>query len=124
MLAEEPGTAFPAPDQIEAQTETDAEPGPDADVAGHVEPPVAIEAEAQPATLAEPEPEAVPGHEPAAFQPEPDGSVDPAERAAPVAAAAPRTVGRVIAEALRAAGVRYAFTVPGESFLGLLEGLV
>jgi len=35
----------------------------------------------------------------------------------------PRTVGRFIADALRAAGVRYAFTVPGESFLGLLEGL-
>ena len=34
-----------------------------------------------------------------------------------------RTVGRFIADALRAAGVRYAFTVPGESFLGLLEGL-
>jgi len=32
-------------------------------------------------------------------------------------------VGRLIADALRAAGVRYAFTVPGESFLGLLEGL-
>ena len=29
----------------------------------------------------------------------------------------------VIADALRAAGVRYAFTVPGESFLGLLDGL-
>ena len=36
---------------------------------------------------------------------------------------APRTVGRFIADALRAAGVRFAFTVPGESFLGLLEGL-
>jgi len=35
----------------------------------------------------------------------------------------PRTVGRFIADALRAAGVRFAFTVPGESFLGLLEGL-
>ena len=35
-----------------------------------------------------------------------------------------RTVALVIAEALRAAGVRYAFTVPGESFLGLLEALV
>lgn len=34
-----------------------------------------------------------------------------------------RTVGRYIADALRAVGVRYAFTVPGESFLGLLEGL-
>ncbi len=35
----------------------------------------------------------------------------------------PRTVGRFIADALRAAGVRYAFTVPGESFLGLLDAL-
>jgi acetolactate synthase-1/2/3 large subunit len=33
----------------------------------------------------------------------------------------PRTVGRFIADALRGAGVRYAFTVPGESFLGLLD---
>jgi acetolactate synthase-1/2/3 large subunit len=41
----------------------------------------------------------------------------------PADAPAPRTVGRLIAEALRSAGVRYAFTVPGESFLGLLEGL-
>src|SRR5262245_50544534 len=45
-----------------------------------------------------------------------------ASEAAPVEAG-PRTVGRFIADALRAAGVRYAFTVPGESFLGLLEGL-
>jgi acetolactate synthase I/II/III large subunit len=37
--------------------------------------------------------------------------------------AAPRTVGRLIADALRSAGVRYAFTVPGESFLGLLDAL-
>ena len=33
----------------------------------------------------------------------------------------PRTVGRLVADALRAAGVRYAFTVPGESFLGVLD---
>ncbi len=38
-----------------------------------------------------------------------------------VVEAGPRTVGRFIADALRAAGVRYAFTVPGESFLGLLD---
>ncbi len=44
------------------------------------------------------------------------------EDQAPVSSG-PRTVGRFIADALRAAGVRYAFTVPGESFLGLLEGL-
>lgn len=35
----------------------------------------------------------------------------------------PRTIGRLIADALRSAGVRYAFTVPGESFLGLLDAL-
>ncbi len=38
-------------------------------------------------------------------------------------ATGPRTVGRLVADALRTAGVRYAFTVPGESFLGLLDGL-
>ncbi len=37
------------------------------------------------------------------------------------AEAPPRTVGRLVADGLRAAGVRYAFTVPGESFLGLLD---
>ncbi|MFL5725736.1 MAG: thiamine pyrophosphate-binding protein [Chloroflexota bacterium] len=41
----------------------------------------------------------------------------------PPAPAPARTVGRYVADALRAVGVRYAFTVPGESFLGLLEGL-
>ena len=35
----------------------------------------------------------------------------------------PRTVGRLIADALHAAGVTTAFTVPGESFLGLLDAL-
>ncbi|MEO8208457.1 MAG: thiamine pyrophosphate-binding protein, partial [Chloroflexota bacterium] len=35
----------------------------------------------------------------------------------------PITVGRMIADALRRAGVRWAFTVPGESFLGLIDGL-
>jgi acetolactate synthase I/II/III large subunit len=49
---------------------------------------------------------------------------EPIEEPAPAAAPAPaRTVGRFVADALRAVGVRYAFTVPGESFLGLLEGL-
>ena len=43
--------------------------------------------------------------------------------AAPTEPATPRTVGRLVADALRAAGVRYAFTVPGESFLGLLDAL-
>jgi acetolactate synthase-1/2/3 large subunit len=39
------------------------------------------------------------------------------------APAQPMTVGRMFADAIRRAGVRWAFTVPGESFLGLLEGL-
>ncbi len=36
----------------------------------------------------------------------------------------PRTAGRLIADTLAAAGVRVAYTVPGESFLPLLDGLV
>ncbi|HET7471490.1 MAG TPA: thiamine pyrophosphate-dependent enzyme [Candidatus Limnocylindrales bacterium] len=55
-----------------------------------------------------------------AAEPEPDAP----ELAAPeLEPAGPRTVGRFVADALRTAGVRYAFTVPGESFLGLLDGL-
>ncbi|HET9084896.1 MAG TPA: thiamine pyrophosphate-binding protein, partial [Candidatus Limnocylindrales bacterium] len=50
-----------------------------------------------------------------------DDSAD--EPAPPPEPAGPRTVGRLVADALRSAGVRYAFTVPGESFLGLLDGL-
>jgi acetolactate synthase-1/2/3 large subunit len=61
---------------------------------------------AEAAAPVEAEPPAVP-EPPAATEPEPDAA---------------RTVGRFIADALRAAGVRFAFTVPGESFLGLLEG--
>ncbi|MGK2851440.1 MAG: thiamine pyrophosphate-binding protein, partial [Candidatus Limnocylindrales bacterium] len=60
--------------------------------------------------------------------PEPPDTPDAPEPPEPpeLAAAsmpAPRTVGRLIADALRTAGVRYAFTVPGESFLGLLDAL-
>jgi acetolactate synthase-1/2/3 large subunit len=40
-----------------------------------------------------------------------------------MARSAGRTVGRLIAQALAAAGVRWAFTVPGESFLELLDAL-
>jgi acetolactate synthase-1/2/3 large subunit len=46
---------------------------------------------------------------------------DVAAATEPPAPAAPRTVGGLIAQALRSAGVRYAFTVPGESFLGILD---
>ena len=71
-----------------------------------------------PLTAPEPDPEnptppdPIPDHDPIMA---PDSELEPA------AATGPRTVGRYIADALRAAGVRYAFTVPGESFLGLLD---
>jgi acetolactate synthase I/II/III large subunit len=92
--------------------------------------------EPEPAPLRE-EPTIEPGasapEAPGAEAPDAEGpAVEPAdaEASAPdtrppdvVAPLVPVTVGRMIAEALRKAGVRWAFTVPGESFLGLLEGL-
>ena len=61
--------------------------------------------------VADAEPVSVPEEPPADAEPEPE----------PLPA---RTVGRAIADALAAAGARFAFTVPGESFLGLIDGLV
>ncbi len=72
------------------------------------------------------EPEAVTEPTPEA-EPEPTPEAEPAVTAPEVASApeaakaGPRTIGRLVADALRMAGVRYAFTVPGESFLGLLD---
>jgi acetolactate synthase-1/2/3 large subunit len=88
---------------------------------------VAPEAETRPADTAEESP--VPGAETEAGQAQavaPEAELEAAgfepEPTVPVEAeTGPRTVGRFIAEALRGAGVRYAFTVPGESFLGLLD---
>jgi acetolactate synthase-1/2/3 large subunit len=71
--------------------------------------------EPEPELEPEPEPEPAPGPEP---EPEPEPAPAPEPEPEPI-----RTVGRYIADALRAVGVRYAFTVPGESFLGLLDGL-
>ena len=63
------------------------------------------------------------GSEPAVAPDTPEPA-PPEQDVAPAPVPAPaRTVGRYVADALRAVGVRYAFTVPGESFLGLLEGL-
>jgi len=116
-------------------TELDAQATPDTDTDGTSDPPTA-----EPQTESEPEPDAAPaveavetGAEPPAeraadAEAEPEPSAAPAaehtaDEPAPTAPAGPRTVGRFIADALRAAGVRYAFTVPGESFLGLLDAL-
>ncbi len=80
--------------------------------------------EPAPADAPEPAPEPAPADAP---EPAPADAPEPAEPALlgtglpPAAQDGPRTVGRFIVDALRAAGVRYAFTVPGESFLGLLD---
>jgi acetolactate synthase-1/2/3 large subunit len=66
-----------------------------------------------------------PASEPASDTPATEPSAEaPPETVAPAPEpTGPRTVARLVADALRMAGVRYAFTVPGESFLGLLEAL-
>jgi acetolactate synthase-1/2/3 large subunit len=73
---------------------------------------------------AEPSPVAEPGHvmETEATEESTEIPAGPTEISAAPPQTGPRTVGRFVADALHAAGVRYAFTVPGESFLGLLEG--
>ncbi|HEX3427242.1 MAG TPA: thiamine pyrophosphate-dependent enzyme [Candidatus Limnocylindrales bacterium] len=81
------------------------------------------ETETEPEAVTEAEPETEPAPEP---EPEAEPEVETAPEATPEPEPEPavaRTVGRFVADALRAAGVRFAFTVPGESFLGLLEGL-
>lgn len=73
-----------------------------------------------------PAPEEPAPEEPAPEAPAPDlaaGAAATEPRPPAPADDAPRTVGRLVADALRSAGVRYAFTVPGESFLGVLDAL-
>jgi acetolactate synthase-1/2/3 large subunit len=118
--------ATPADDAARADPAAPAYDAPPVDPA-----PTADDAET-PETAAEPDPPAatepvVAPHEPAPPDetpaPAPAETPPPAEPLAPPEPEAARTVGRFIADGLRAVGVRYAFTVPGESFLGLLEGL-
>ena len=77
-----------------------------------------VDADPAPDPVMEPDPQPT-------LEPDPaPGSVqtpDPVPEPEPEIAESPLTVGRFIAEALRSAGVRYAFAVPGESFLGLLD---
>ncbi len=128
----------PAADEAQpgsAEIEPEANPTGDEPQAASNEPEATTDA-AEVADSAEPE--ATTGEAEVAPDPEAPEATDdaaeptdstepavPAEPAAPdlepVADAGPRTVGRFIADSLRAAGVRYAFTVPGESFLGLLD---
>ncbi|MFN8631814.1 MAG: thiamine pyrophosphate-binding protein [Chloroflexota bacterium] len=101
----------PAPGQASAADETVAAP-PDADAA---EAPAASEFDDAPA--ADDGDEAA---EPGGDEAHEAAEADAAEPAAP---ATPTTVAELVAATLRAAGVRLAFTVPGESFLPVLDAL-
>ena len=96
--------AAAAPDAESAHELAAGEPAADAEP--EVAEDDAIDAGAEPVSQPESAPES-----------EPDAAPEPA---APPQA---MSVGRMFGDALRRAGVRWAFTVPGESFLGLLEGL-
>jgi acetolactate synthase-1/2/3 large subunit len=92
--------------------------------------PAPAAAEAPEAVTDEPSeaPEAVAAEPPEAVAQEPTAAdsveeTEPAPADEPAAPAGPVSVGRMVADALRHAGVRWAFTVPGESFLGLLDGM-
>src|SRR6185369_14808301 len=106
----EPGEPIAAVAEPDAEAELDAVPAPSEPLEAEAEP----ETEPPPAEPAE-APDAPPGAESSVAAP-----AEPAPEPLPAPA---RTVGLFVADALRAVGVRYAFTVPGESFLGLLEGL-
>ena len=103
------GEAVPA----DAESPTPAEPEVEAEGAAEAGAEVTGEAEPADAELTAAAATAAAFDEPAApaAPPEPDAPPEP------------MTVGRMFADAIRRAGVRWAFTVPGESFLGLLEGL-
>ena len=111
--------------ELDAASSTE---GPPADAPVEAEPAYAdapAEADAPepapaPASADAPEPASESTPE-AAPEPSPEAAPEPSPEPVPPAQDGPRTVGRFIADALRAAGVRYAFTVPGESFLGLLD---
>ena len=109
-LAPEAEQPAAEPDATEAEPALEAvpesEPAPEADAVP--------ESEAAVAAVDEPVAEAT--HADAVGEPV-------AESVGEAAPTGPVTVGRMVADALRRAGVRWAFTVPGESFLGLLDGL-
>jgi acetolactate synthase-1/2/3 large subunit len=84
----------------------------------------AAETEAPPETAAEIDTSAETATTPVAETEDAPADETPTEDVVlPAESTGPRTVARLVADALRMAGVRYAFTVPGESFLGLLEAL-
>ncbi len=95
---------------------------------GHLEP--QVHADAEPEVHADAEPEVTMPEPPPAVEPPPPVAPVPESRheeleAEPdhVAPAEPTTVAELVAATLRAAGVRIAFTVAGESFLSILDAL-
>ncbi len=112
---ESTGSAVTEPADDNGSAEASAGPGTAEAGSEPTEPsqPEPVEAEPE---ITEPEPTEPESAERATTEPPMPETTEPE----PVG---PRTVGRFIADALRVAGVRYAFTVPGESFLGLLDGL-
>src|SRR3954451_14023133 len=142
------GENLPDPDPdaaLRAEAAAAAEPAPELDPdAGAPEADMIAPAptfdDAEPGADAEPEPEAEPwpdgeperGHGPGrdgdrGTSEDADSTHDQDHGAAPEPIAAaqpdPTTVAELVAATLRAAGVRIAFTVAGESFLGVLDAL-
>jgi len=118
-----PSAAEPDADgepQTAAEAESAGEPAPAAEPEVAAEPDAAagpeVAAEPESASVAEPEGAAEAGRE---AEPEPEPVPEP--EVAP--ALEPMPVGRHLARMLHAMGIRWAFTVPGESFLGLLDEL-
>jgi len=110
----------PAPDEGPGAIDETAAAEPEGEAEAQPAMEAAAEPVPEPAAEPVPEPEAESGPAP---EPEPEAKLEPEPEPAPEAPPAPTTVGRMVADAIRRAGVRWAFTVPGESFLGLLEGL-
>jgi acetolactate synthase-1/2/3 large subunit len=116
---EDPAVEAPQDDLMaNGAADAELEPAPEGVAAAEPEAGPTAEAVAEPEPAAQPQPETPSEHQPEPAAPTPEPEPEPAPAPEPA-----RTVGRFIADALRAVGVRYAFTVPGESFLGLLEGL-
>ena len=114
-------------DEVEAVTgdpESTPEPAPEPEPEVAAEPTdVAEPVGAAEVRESEPEAAAEPEFMDEALTAEPEAAAEPESTPEPEAMpVGPVSVGRMIADALRRAGVRWAFTVPGESFLGLLEG--
>ncbi len=146
-----PGAADPDPEVADPEAgEPEAEPEADPEVAEPEADPEVAEPAPEPATETEPEasepaeaelPATEPEEaEPTEAEPTTTAAPDPEPAAAPITAETtepetpelepvstapvePTTVAELVAATLRAAGVRVAFTVAGESFLAILDAL-